>query len=86
MAFHAEQGVLAIHPAAVVGHANESRAAALDVDFDVTRPGVEAVLHQFPHHRRGPLHDLAGGHLGGEGVGEDANAAHGVCEKGETAL
>ena len=41
-------------------------------------PGVERVLQQLLHHRRGPVHHLAGGDLVGNLVGKNANAAHKV--------
>src|SRR5690606_22307129 len=74
VAEHGELGVLAGHALAVVGHADVARAAALDLDLDRARAGVDRVLDQLLDHARGPLDDLAGGDLIRERVVEDADA------------
>ena len=50
-------------PRAVVAHAHQADAAALDVDLDALRAGVEAVFDQFLDDRGRPLDHLAGGDL-----------------------
>ena len=49
----AEEGVLPVHPAPVVAHLHEGHPAPLDLDPDLARPGIQAVLHQLLHHARG---------------------------------
>ena len=39
------------------------RPASSTATLDFRRPGVNGVLHQFLHHRRGTLDDLPGGNL-----------------------
>ena len=59
--------------AAVVAHAHEADAAALDVDFDAVCAGIEAVLDQLLDDRGGALDHFAGGDLIDELAGEDAD-------------
>ena len=47
--------------AAVVGDPDQAHAAVLDLHRQGVRPGVDGVLHELLHHRRGALHHLAGG-------------------------
>jgi hypothetical protein len=54
----------------------------LDVDLDVEGTGVEAVFDQFANDGSGAFNDFTGGHLAGEGVGEDADAGHWGGESG----
>lgn len=76
VAFEAEHRVFAIHAGAVVDDFDEGCATALNVDFDVEGTGVEAVFDQFANDGSGAFNDFTGGHLAGEGVGEDADAGH----------
>ena len=62
----AKQRVVAVHPAAVIDHADERNAAAPDDHLDLARAGVDAVLDQLLHHRRRPLDHFARRHLAGE--------------------
>ena len=52
--------------AAVIADANELRAAAFDINVNPRGARIKTVLNQLFHHRRGPLHHLAGGNLVGE--------------------
>ena len=62
-------GVGRDHAAAVVDHSHQAAAAALDLDDDGARAGVEGVLAQLLDHRRGPLHHLARRDLIDHGIG-----------------
>jgi len=53
----------AAHARAVVADSNQALPAILDVDADRAGAGIECVLDQLLHHRRGPLDHLAGGDL-----------------------
>ena len=70
VALEAEQGVVAVHAGAVVDHADVGDAAAADHYLDPRGSGVAGVYDQLFDHARGPLHDLAGSHLAGDGFGE----------------
>ena len=59
MAFESQQRVVVRHPVAVVGHANHSLAALLDLDANGFRARVERVFEQLLHHRRRPLDHFA---------------------------
>jgi hypothetical protein len=48
---------------AVIRDQDAVGAAALDLDLDVAGAGVQRVLDQLLHHRRGALDDLPGGDL-----------------------
>jgi hypothetical protein len=63
--------------AAVVDDADLPHAALEQLDGNVARAGVDAVLQQLLHHRGGPLDHLAGGDLADEEVGKRANGGHG---------
>ena len=58
---------------AIVGDAHEFGAAALDLDQDRARAGVDRVLDEFLHHARGAFDDLAGGDLVHEFGWQDAD-------------
>ena len=51
---------VARNTAAIVAHADQPHAALLDVHFDTTRAGIDAVFDEFLHHRRRALDDFAG--------------------------
>ena len=72
-----ERQFLGRDAAAIVAHANQARTAILDIDFDAPRTGVETVLDEFLHHRRGPLDDFTGGDLVDEFLRELTNVRHG---------
>ena len=72
MALDTEQHVVAVHARAVVGHAQQAAAAALDLDIDAGGAGVQAVFDQFLDHRGGTLHHLAGSDLVGKLFGKQA--------------
>src|SRR5690606_22214527 len=80
VALEAHEGVVAVHARAVVGHANEGDAAALDADLDVGGARVDAVLDEFFHDGGGALDHFTGGDLAGEGFGEKADFSHGDAE------
>ncbi len=65
------------HSLPVIDDADQALPAALDGDFHAIRARIQGVLKQLLHHRRGPLHHLAGGDFVGNGFGEDANDGHG---------
>ncbi len=77
VAFQRKQRIIAIHPAAVIHHADQRDAAPPDTDLDLARPGVEAVLDQLFHDRCRPLHHLARGDLARQDFGQQTDVAHG---------
>ena len=66
----------------VVTHPDQLGAAALDLDLDRTRAGVEAVLDQFLDHRRRALDHLAGRDLVDELLGQDTDGHRGSRGRG----
>ncbi len=81
-----EAGVVAIHPGAVVGDAEEDGAALLGVDADAAGLGVERVLHELLDHARGPLDDLAGSDLVGQIFRQDVDPPDHALGHGSSAL
>ena len=77
VALETHEGVVAIHPAAVVGDSDESDPAALHPHLDVRGAGVEAVLDELLHDRSGPLDHFASGDLAGKGFGKESDFTHG---------
>mgnify|MGYP007106197413 CR=1 FL=1 len=73
VAFDGEEGVVAVHAAAVVGDAEEFLAAVDGFDFDVGGPGVDGVFDEFLEGGGGALDDFAGRDLVDHMVGEDAD-------------
>ena len=67
VAFDAQRQIGRIHPAAIVGDANERQPATGDDDVDLARTGIKRVLDQFLDDAGRPLDHLAGG-----------NAVHGL--------
>src|SRR2546426_7684532 len=59
--------------AAVVAHPHQRDAAALDVDLDARRAGIERVLDQLLDDRGRPFDHLAGGDLVDELAGKNAD-------------
>ncbi len=76
VALEREQGVVAVHPAAVVGHAHQREPALLDVDGDRAGARVEGVLDELLHDGGGSLDHLARGDLVHEPGGQDVDARH----------
>jgi iron-sulfur cluster assembly protein len=76
MALKAQQGVLAVHAAAVVGDAHKSCPAAREFDAHTPCASVDAVFDEFLHYRSGALYDLACRDLAGDMIGEKANVSH----------
>ena len=80
VALEREVRLLRRHPGAVVADGDEPETAALDLDLDASRAGVERVLHQLLDHRRRPLDHLAGGDLIGQLRRQHADArGHEKC-------
>jgi predicted metalloprotease with PDZ domain len=71
-----QQGVVAVHAVPVVRDANQPPPARLDFDPDPHCAGVQSILQQLFHHRRRPIHNLAGGDLVGNLIGKNTNPAH----------
>ncbi len=66
--------LVAGHAGAVVEHADQVAAAALDLHRHLARPGVERVLHQLLDHRGRPLHHLTGCDLIDHMIRQDLDA------------
>ena len=77
MPFQTHEGVIPVHPRAVVDDPDQADPSAPRHDFDVLRPGIEAVLNEFFDDGRRAIDHLAGGDLASEGIREDSDAAHG---------
>ena len=73
-----DPGVLGGHPAAVVGHADELRAAAGEFYRYVARPGVHGVLNELLHRRGRALHHLARRNQVGDVGGEYVYSGHDI--------
>ena len=80
VAFESEHGIVAHHAAAVVGDLDQFLPARLHLNANARGTGVQRVLQQLLHHRRGTLHHLAGSDLVGNSLGENVNLAHGISE------
>src|SRR5689334_4305803 len=76
MSLEGEQSIVAQHPAAVVGHANQPSAAALNFNTQLGRPGIQRVFDQFFDYRSRTLDNLTGRNLICDRIGEDAYSAH----------
>ena len=88
VALEGEQGVLAVHAAAVVAHGDERASAGGDVDIDARGTGVEGVFEKFFQDGRGALHDLACGDFVGDVVREESDVSvgrHGLAVEREVA-
>ncbi len=77
VALEGEVQVLAGHPYAVVGDADELTPGVLELHGDGARAGVEGVFHQLFDHGSRPLYDLARGDLVDEQIGQEPDRAHG---------
>ncbi len=78
MTLEGEQGVIAHHPATVVGDLDELFASSLDLNLDSCGTGIERILQQFLDHRGRALDHFTGSDLIGNVFGKDVNAAHGI--------
>src|SRR6478736_4428144 len=47
MSLERKQGIIAVHTAAVIDHANKRNSTATNSDIDVARAGIETVFNQF---------------------------------------
>ena len=68
-----QRDLLRVDADAVVAHADQAAAAALQLHLDARGAGVERVLHQLLDHGRRPLDHLAGGDLIDECIGKKLN-------------
>ena len=76
-----EQRVLPAHADPIVGHSDASLAAALDVDIDARRPGVQGVLDQLFYDGGGPFHHFAGGDLVRNQIRQDLDRARHIQDR-----
>jgi hypothetical protein len=77
MALQRQRHIVAGHAAAVVGHLNAIQTALRQRNGDLTRSGVDGVLHQLFQGRGGALHHLASGNAVDQRIGQAANDGHG---------
>ena len=59
MALDGELQVGLVHPQAVIFHQDQVGAAIGGGNLDPRRAGIQRILDQFLHRRRGPFHNLA---------------------------
>ena len=76
MALKREQCVIAVHPMAIIGDADETSSARFHVDADTGGTSVERILEQLLNYRRGTVNHLAGGDLIGHLVWKNSDAPH----------
>ena len=77
MPLEGQKSIVAHHPDAVIGHADQLAAAGFGVYADFGGSGVERVFEQFLNDAGGPFDDFAGGDLVGDVVGQNPDATHG---------
>ena len=77
VALEGQQRVVAQHAVAVVGDADQAAAACVHFHANLRRARVERVLQQLFYDRGGALHHLSGRDFIRDGVGENADLAHG---------
>ena len=58
-----QQRIVAPHAVPVVDDPNQLAPAALHLDANARRAGIQRILQQLLHHRGRTLHHLAGGNL-----------------------
>jgi hypothetical protein len=63
MARQRDDKLIRAHAGAVVAYANEAYAAALNIDVDALRAGIETIFDKFLDDRSGALDHFAGGNL-----------------------
>ena len=78
MALECQQGIVAVHPLPVVGHADEPPSTRFHLDPDALGARVEGVFQELLHDRCGPVHHLAGSDLVSNLVGKYADPPHKV--------
>jgi len=66
-----DRKLIGTHAYAVVAHANEADAAALDIDIDAVCIGIQGVFHELLDDRRRTLDHFTGSNLIDEFVGEN---------------
>jgi hypothetical protein len=76
VAFQAEQGVVSIHPDAIIYDADRRCTSSHDRHFDPTRSGIDAVFDQFFDYRRRPFDHFACRDLTCDFVRQEHNATH----------
>jgi hypothetical protein len=76
MALEGEQGVVAVHPLAVVPDADLTLAAPGDADVDRARAGIQGILDQLLDDGGRPVDDLARRDAVDGLIVENANPAH----------
>ncbi len=76
MPLESQQRVIAIHPASIVGDANQLAAAAFDFDLDTHGACVQSILQQLLHNRSRTVDHFARGDLIRDLVRKNADAAH----------
>jgi hypothetical protein len=76
VAFETEQRVVLAHAGAVVGDADQTAAAGLDLHRNAAGLGVERILDQFLHDARRAFDHFARGNLVGHLFGEQTDAVH----------
>jgi hypothetical protein len=77
MALQTKQGVIAIHPNAIIGDAHQAAPACLNFDIDPCSLRVESILDQFLGDAGGAFDNFSGGDLIGYLLGQKTNAIHG---------
>src|SRR6266851_2036101 len=77
MPLEREQRVIAQHSAAVVRQPDQSPPAGFDIEAELGSAGIQRVLEQLLDDAGRPLDHLSGSDLIRDGVGKNANAAHG---------
>jgi hypothetical protein len=82
VALEAKQGVVAAHADPVVGDADETAPAGLDLDGDAGGVGVESVFDELFDNAGRALDDFAGGDLVGDLLGQQADAVHAAGGRG----
>ncbi len=60
MGLVAQLQILPVHAAPVVQDSDAADTAALDVQVDAVRSGIDSIIEQFPDHRKRPVDNLAG--------------------------
>ena len=76
MPLQAEQRILAVHPRAVVLDPNQLGSPPGKLHTNPPRTCIDAIFHQFLHHRSWALHDLARRHLACDFICEQADLSH----------
>ena len=74
-----QQGIIAVHAAAVIAYAYQFSPAGLDLHANPGGPRIELIFEQFLHHRSRAVHHLARGDLVRHLVGQNSNAPHALA-------